>query len=298
MNIQLIRPLAIDKEKYDNCIQNALNGSVYAMSWYLDTVAPGWQLLATPDYSFVMPLPIKKKCGISYLLQPLLCQQLGIFSGEKIPESVFKLFVKKIPAVFCSLNLNRGNLFQCDDLKWKANYVLDIRSDYEKIKKQYHRNTRSDLKKTMQISFQWDTQVDYSVVIDMVEKHSQNYAGKVLNMAKQITKKINEKGLLTVRCIRDEKTSEILAGVLFFQWQNRFYYMIPCSTHQGKKVRAMRFLVDHFIAEWAGQNYILDFEGSSIPSVAQFYQNFGAALEPYPVYDKKPAIIEWWLSLR
>jgi hypothetical protein len=86
--------------------------------------------------------------------------------------------------------------------------------------------------------------------------------------------------------VRDEKTSEILAGAFFVLWKNRFYYLLPVSTPQGKKVRAMRFLIDRFIAEFAGQNYVIDFEGSSVPSVAQFYQSFGALPEFYPSYCK------------
>ncbi|MDR0865653.1 MAG: hypothetical protein LBO74_12080 [Candidatus Symbiothrix sp.] len=286
MKIQWIKHPAIDKEKYDRCILDARNGTIYAMSWYLDAVASGWQLLATPDYSFVMPVLQKRKFGIPYVLQPMLCQQSGIFSPEEITKAIFEQFIKKIPAVYCILQLNPGNSFQHKDLKERPNYVLDLRPEYEEIKSRYHSNTRSDLKKRTNADLVIDSETDYVTILDLMQKHSLHYTGKILAKAKNVIEAAKEKNALLIRCVREKETMEIVAGVLFLRWKNRFYYIFPVSTAKGKEMRAMRFLIDRFIAEFAGQNYILDFEGSSIPAVARFYQNFGATLEAYPCYYK------------
>jgi hypothetical protein len=286
MKIHRIKHSRIDKEKYDRCILNARHGTIYAMSWYLDTAAPGWQLLATPGYSFVMPLPEKKKFGIPYILQPLMCQQLGIFSQEEITQSIFELFIKKIPAIYCILQLNTGNLFYHKNLTKRLNYTLDISPNYEEIKSRYHTNTRSDLKKTARNHLIIDRETDYTAIFEILKEHSLHYTGKLFAATKNIAAHAHGKGLVTARYVRDEKTSEILAGALFVLWKNRFYYLLPVSTPHGKKVRAMRFLIDRFIAEFAGKNHAIDFEGSSAPSVAQFYQSFGALPEFYPSYYK------------
>jgi len=285
MKIYRFKQAEIDKEDYDQCIWEAPNGVIYAMSWYLDIATPDWELLATSDYSFVMPLPKKQKFGIPYVLQPLLCQQLGIFSRDTVSEEVYRRFMKKIPAAYCVLQLNAGNLFNQKELR--PNYVLDIGADYETIQKQYHNNTRVDLKKADKTHLIIDTQTDYRAIIELVEQQSLHYTGKILDVAQKTVEKAAERNSLIVRCVRDKATSELLAGVLFFQWKNRLYYLLPVSSPQGKKRSAMRFLVDRFIAEFAGENYCIDFEGSAIPSVAQFYQNFGAKPEWYPVFRKK-----------
>jgi hypothetical protein len=290
MKIRLIQHTDIDKEQYDRCILNARQGTIYAMSWYLDTVAPGWQLLATPDYSVVMPVPRKKKFGIPYVLQPLMCQQLGIFSPEEITKEVYDCFMKKIPAVYCVLQLNSGNVF--DQKELRPNYMLDLCSNYETIRNRYHSNTRNDLKKIANSGLIPDDKTDAATVVELVKEQSPHYTGKLLAMAQQVVAKACEKGIVQVRCVRDKETSELLAGALFFQWKNRLYYMLPISTPNGKKARAMRFLIDRFIAELAGQEYIIDFEGSAVSSVAQFYRNFGAISEPYPRYYKNK-----WLHL-
>ncbi len=40
-------------------------------------------------------------------------------------------------------------------------------------------------------------------------------------------------------------------------------------------------MIDHFIKEHAGENLILDFEGSDIKNLAWFYSSFGATEEKY-----------------
>ena len=282
MKICFLKQADIDREKYDRCILNATNGVIYALSWYLDAVAPHWSLLATSDYSFVMPLPRKQKFGIPYLLQPLMCQQLGVFSPENISEEIYRRFIKKIPAAYCILQLNAGNLFGQKILR--PNYIVDIRSDYEIIRSRYHNNTRADLKKAAKAGLLIDHQTDYAAIIELAKQHSAYYTGKVLDIALRLAEKAHENDSLLVRCVRDETTSELLSAVLFFRWKNRLYYLLPISTTKGKAVSAMRFLVDRFIAEFAGKEYWIDFEGSAIPSVAQFYRNFGAVVEWYPVF--------------
>ncbi|MDR2804979.1 MAG: GNAT family N-acetyltransferase [Dysgonamonadaceae bacterium] len=289
MKIQFVKHNEIDKTRYDRCILDASNGAIYAMSWYLDVVAPGWQLLATPDYTWVMPLPGKKKFGIPYLLQPLMCQQLGIFSPEKISKEIYLRFLKKIPAVYCILQLNSGNLF--DQKEVRPNYLLDLRPDYKTVQSRYHANTRVQLKKAGKAGLTIDGTTDPSELLEWTQQQSAYYTGKVWDIAQKLSVQAQKNGSLHVRCVRDETASEILSGVFFFQWKNRFYYLTPVSSSKGKQTGAMRLLVDRFIAEWAGQNYWIDFEGSALPSVAQFYRSFGASPEWYPVFRNRIAQI-------
>ncbi len=49
----------IDQQRWDDCIAHAPNGLVYAWSWYLDIVHPGWEALVEivdDKYLSVMPL--------------------------------------------------------------------------------------------------------------------------------------------------------------------------------------------------------------------------------------------------
>jgi hypothetical protein len=282
MKIRLFAPVDIDRERYDRCILDAPNGVVYALSWYLDVVAPGWQLLATDDYSFVMPLPLKRKLGLPYVLQPSMSQQLGVFSTEVVSEAIVRCFLRKIPAVYCMLQLNAGNVL--DGKEWRPNYVLDIRSSYEIIRRAYHRNTHAGLKKADRARLLFDRMEDPASVLELLRSQSIHYSEKEVDVMWKLSVQAQDRDVLYVRCVWDEAGVELLAGVLFFRWKDRFYYLTPVSSSAGRAIGAMRFLIDRFVAEFAGQWFRIDFEGSAVPSVAQFYRNFGAVAEWYPVY--------------
>ena len=59
--IRLLSHSEIDFVKYDECIENSMQGKVYAMSWYLDAVFPNWSVYVVGDYDVVMPVPLKRK---------------------------------------------------------------------------------------------------------------------------------------------------------------------------------------------------------------------------------------------
>ena len=61
----------IDKSRWDDCVAHAVNGNVYAFSWYLDIVHPGWEALVEMiDGNYVTIMPISPLRG-GKLLRPL-----------------------------------------------------------------------------------------------------------------------------------------------------------------------------------------------------------------------------------
>ncbi|MDP3354122.1 MAG: hypothetical protein Q8S44_10335, partial [Flavobacteriaceae bacterium] len=65
--IYYVKRQNLDIEKYDTCIDRALNSRIYAYSWYLDIVADHWDALILNDYEAVMPLPWRSKYFIKYI---------------------------------------------------------------------------------------------------------------------------------------------------------------------------------------------------------------------------------------
>ena len=294
MTIIQIRNKDIDKKKYDQCIEGALNGTVYALSWYLDITFPNWQLLATPDYSYVMPLSLKRKFGIPIVIQPIHSQQLGIFSSQKITPDITNTFVDKISAMYIQINLNSGNEAVSDKFTLRANYVLDMSKQYETIRNNYNKNTKTLLKKAQKQNLKIEKHLNLDTDLSLVFENSPYYPLSSLPIGKKIITKANEKNLLIARGVKESGSDNLIAIAFFIHWNNTFYYLFPYSSKPGKEKGAMRFLIDNLIAEFAGKASALDFEGSTIPSVAQFYESFGAILKPYPMYflSKFPRFIE------
>jgi len=51
--IQYLEHEAIDKKKWDDCINNSMADRIYALSWYLDSLCPQWEALVVDEYEAV-----------------------------------------------------------------------------------------------------------------------------------------------------------------------------------------------------------------------------------------------------
>ena len=285
MEITLLKNDRIDRDKYDQCISRSPYGTVYALSWYLDVVAPDWQLLLAGDYEYVMPLPVKYKLKkLSYVIQPSLCQQLGLFSDKKIDEETMSAFIRQIRCPYILLQLNPGNLFPHRNIKTRPNYLLRLDKPYEEIRKGYRSNTRRELKDMDRFDLSYEKDTDMHTFLDLVETNSEHYGDGIFPVLKSLAMAAVARNSALFRLVRKADSKELLAGVFFLRYKNRYYYLSPVSTRNGKHYRAMRFLLDRFIEEHANTSCLLDFEGSTISSVARFYESFGSTFETYPRY--------------
>ena len=89
--------------------------------------------------------------------------------------------------------------------------------------------------------------------------------------------------------------NELMASCVFFFSHNRAYYILVGNHPNGKTTGASHALIDGFIKDHAGENMLLDFEGSDIPNLAFFYSSFGAPLEIYPALkiNRLPFYLRW-----
>ena len=66
------------------------------------------------------------------------------------------------------------------------------------------------------------------------------------------------------------------AGIVFFKSHKKAVWLFSGATPEARENGAMAMLVDSFIRENASKEMVLDFEGSSDPNLARFYQGFGS----------------------
>ena len=233
-----------------------------------------------------MPIPVKKKFGLKYSIQPPLCQQLGIFSSKKTDENIVKNFIDRIPYSRFRLQLNSGNILQNQGLSLRQNYLLDLSQPYANIREKYKTNCQRNIKKAETEILKISKNTSREEYIDVLKENSSNRP--IINLLPRLNRLMDfaEKNTtIEIWNVRD-KSGNILSCVFFLYWKNRVYYMVPVSTPEGKNLQSMSFLIDQLIQFHASSNLILDFEGSSIPNIARFYEGFGANPEHYPVIKK------------
>jgi hypothetical protein len=278
MQIRHLQHKDIDYARWDECITQSHNQLTYAHSWYLDIVSPNWEALVTENYEFIMPLPIKRKYGIPYLVQPIFIQQLGVFSKHAIPKQIIELFIKQIRIFSYELNLNDKN-YHIDAVEY-PNYILDLNKPYTQIASHYSKNTIRNIEKATKANLTIQTELPVNEFISFYHAEDKNYQSSHKSIAEKLLKKGITENKITLYGVLSVK-NKLIATLCILDSNDKITYLLPISSNEGKSSSAMFFLIDFIIRKEANKPVKLDFEGSSIEGIARFYKGFGAINQPY-----------------
>ena len=300
MEISYCKYQQIDKTKWDACISHADNGLVYAYSYYLDAMAKHWDALVLNDYEAVMPLTWNKKYSIYYLYQPPFTACLGVF-GRSLHAETMAAFLQSVPAKYkyWDIYFNPGNLFTISDfnLYQRMNYVLPLGHNYESLYNAYRDNIKRNIKKSEQFGLSIHKDVSIAAILQLAKEQ----AGAFTSVAdddfirfKKLYGLLYKKEQATTYAVYT-KENELMASAVFFFSHNRAYYIMVGNHPNGKTLGASHALINAFIKDHAGEDIILDFEGSDIPSLAFFYSSFGAVEEKYSAVklNRLPGLVKW-----
>jgi hypothetical protein len=283
MHLIHLRNKSIDYNRWDECIAKSHNHLAYAYTWFLDIVSPGWEALISENYKYIMPLPTKSKYKIPYLVQPVLTQQLGIFSEFEITREVVEEFIKEIPYYSYELNLNECNF----SVKARVypNYMLSLNKTYNEISAGYSKNNIRNIEKAHKNNLTVKFNIDSDEFLNLYFSTEKKY--KSVNRAiveKLIEKGISENAIYITGVYSND--NELIAGVCLLQTFTRITYLLPVSNAIGKSSSAMFLLIDKLIQKESGKLLSLDFEGSRIEGIARFYSGFGATNHPYYILKR------------
>lgn len=307
--IQYLQHKDIDKQKWDATITEC--GNIYAYSWYLDIVHPGWEALVEDDYQSVMPLTGSKKFGVNYLYQPYFVQQLGVFSKQHPTSEKVSAFLNAIPKKyrFAEIRLNENNVLDdnLEGIEYHRNVILDLNRDYKSIRENYHTNTKRNLAKAENNNLQILTNViPYHVVAlfrdnrgALLDKWGDAEYGILTGLGKTAQ---NRKAAFVLG-VNEKGDGEILSAALFMKANGRITFLFSGLNEKGKEKQAMTYLLDQVIQKYAGQPITFDFEGSDDENLARFYLGFGGTETKYPSYTfnklsgVEKAVLKFWKKL-
>jgi hypothetical protein len=301
VDVQHIPHKKIDKELWNNCINNALHGSLYATSLYLDTLTKGWDALVVNNYEIVMPLIHKKKYGIGYLYQPPYLPEIGIFSIHEIDNKTIEYFLEKCFSIFkfaeiaFSFPITFSTNNKHTETKLLNNFVLQLNNEYEVTQQNYLPSFHKSLRRLQKLSLAYSKDAELT---DTINKFKGLYLKRISSLKEIDLQRFEEacKALKNDCIIRQVKNVDgiVLASVLLLKYKNRLYNMQSFVTAEGKIKEANYFLYDKIIAEFSGADYILDFEGSSIKGIAAFYEKMCPVNKPsfFIKYNNLPRLVK------
>ena len=284
MKIEYLHRKDIDRILWDQCVSASTANLIYGHSAFLDTMIPNWDAIVVNNYEAVIPLPFRTKWGIRYIYDPAFTQQLGLFS---INENI--RFEHVLPTVqqhfkYADIFLNFSN--SVEGMLAKTNLVLSLNKSYKELYDSYKTDLKKNLKKVDKET--WSYAVEF-LPTEAVDMHRKHYFRKIGNASYKdfdniclLAKKLYLQGMAFTRSISDK--GKILSIALFLFDGRRIYNVMNTTTADGKEREANHFLLDRVVHEFAGKNYIFDFEGSDEPGIKAFYEKFRPQNQPYFYY--------------
>ena len=276
----------IDREQWDNCIKNTPGAKPYAYSWYLDIMAPGWNALVDDDYDSVFPVPGFSRFGIQYVATPVFLQQLGAFSPDKPATLAINEFLDYMPDFYKFIDLCIGQNIGTKGFKvtQKTNLELDLSKPYETLINNFSDHCRRNIEASAKKSPSLISEIKPDELIDLfIQNKGKDIKGiKARDYLRLKTLMnfclINKKGrMIGVRGAR----KKLIFGIFLVEIHGNKTILFVVNTPQSREKRIGYFVVNELIKNHSSSRTVLDFAGSSIPSVASFIESFGCVKLPF-----------------
>ena len=231
-----------------------------------------------------MPVPFVWKLGFKIVINPKLCQQLGIYSNIESKEinDLFHKFLESNYIVWYYA-FNDCNTFS-ESLKLRQNFLI-FPDRYETVRQKYSPKRKRKLR------------LDQEVI-----DHSEMIKNPDLDLVKHFIKKTGlgagESDLQDfIALLTDFYHHDQLDFYGFFYHKKLInliaiyrepYTLTLLGTYNERdfvKLSGSSYLIDQVISENIEEK-IFDFEGSEIPAVEEFFRGFRPESRPYPCLQK------------
>ncbi|MBW7674442.1 hypothetical protein [Chryseobacterium chendengshani] len=275
----------IDFEKYTRCLENSEQRKYSATKDFLDiTSSKQWDLLIFNDYEAVMPVPFITKFGVKLVVNPRLCQQLGIFSERDDIEinNMFLDFFEKKYLVW-HYAFNDINHFT-RSLKQRKNFLI-YPENYELIRQRYSPKRKRKLRLDSEVAANSEIKfISFKEAKEFIVKHSIG-ARDTNDMTKflKIFNALDEAALLQIVAFIYNK--EIINVLALYTDHHTIALLGTFNDKKYIKFSGSSVLIDHVISENIDSK-IFDFEGSEVPSIEEFFSGFRPILKKYPILSK------------
>lgn len=285
--IRKIKRKDLDEEKYSLTLANSLNYRVYAEAWFLDVMTNcKWECLVYGDYEAIMPIPLQYKFGIKLVLQPLYCQQLGVFYGAKINHELFRAFENKLHKYWVrAYNFNEENTetYQPEGLK-RVNHTLDLSQSFVETQKKFGKDRLKDIRRNSTLGLILKEEFDYESFAKILWKEYTTLRG-VINLEKTrlFLQRLFSTGRYSGYTLYNQH-QEVVSTCLFLNTPLRSILLLSVRNKSVEPKGAFAYMLSLIMEILSEKKVIFDFEGSSQPGIAAFNESFGAKKRLFTAY--------------
>ncbi|MFP3590624.1 hypothetical protein [Chryseobacterium sp. SIMBA_038] len=283
----------IDFKKYTECLENSEQRKYSATKDFLDvTSGKNWEILVYGDYEAIMPIAFERKFGcIKLVINPKLCQQLGIFSKTDVTEindAFLSFFEAKYNIWYYAFN--DVNKFS-KNLKERKNFLI-YPADYNEVRQKYSPKRKRKLRLDAEILQNSEVrEVTMNEAIDFISQNTigakdeedkkeflQTFSDFEKAQHLKLTAFFYHKTIINIIAVYSDEKALALLGTF--------------NAKEHIKLSGSSVIIDHIISENI-HNKIFDFEGSDVPAIEEFFRGFRPELQMYPtILNSKKQILK------
>ncbi len=280
----------IDTDRWDAVISSSETGIPYAYTTILDECCGGkWDAIVGDGYSYVLPLPFNRKIlGFKQYFQPYLLQQLGIFGdipGMDELKDILGVIKRHSVRSLMAFQEENTQLLKGSGIL-KTNFVLDLKASYEDISQQYKKSLKQRVGKDYDDTFLGREEIRPDEALEMYIQWTYTKYSRSEKLSRQYIRNwvqaFDRLGYLDVIALKTNH-STIHSGIIYLKTPSRIILSLQFNHPEYKNFSGPSRLIDRLIRQHAGQEIALDFEGSEIPSIAEFYSSFSPENKPYTI---------------
>lgn len=295
-----------NKNTYIEFCNNNDDIPLFHQPWWLDIMTnSNWDVVISIDKNnnvkAVFPYSVKKKYGMSFILQPVLTPQLGIlyfYPNDLVKQTSIYSFQNKHAKVLIE-QLPKGSVYESykfvpDFNNWlpffnkgyeqstRYTYILNDIKNHEAIYNGFSNTIKRQIKEAqgkVTITEEDNICLVYTMVKESLKRQNTKFA-LTREILKSIEKKYLELNNGKVLIARDEN-GKVNAGV-FVIWDRQKAYLLGVGTDlEFDKSNATKLLIWQAIKHTSQYVDKFDFEGSMLPGVERLYRSFGGKQMQY-----------------
>lgn len=276
----------IDLEKWQKLVHQASDASIFCNHWYLSQLC-SWDAIILGDYLGAIALPTRTHFGIKQLYQPPFLQHCSWFGTECNANELSSLLKRS----FQDIRINSYTALGLQNRK-RRNIELPLNASAQMIHAAFKKDLKKNLRKTEGV-LHIQTTDDPSTSIELYkeaygelnELTTDNYRS-----FRALFGTAYDKGHSI--CYSAYHDDEVVASLCFMKFNDRLHYVLGAPNKKGKELNALSHVFWHIIKQYENSPMVIDFEGSTIESVARFYNSFGSTETFFGEYSYSKGLVK------
>lgn len=296
--IRYLSDSQIDKQKWDACINNSINGLVYAYSWYLDSCTDRWDALVLGNYEAVMPIPLVRRRGKWKIHSMLISAQLGIFANKIPDETTVLSFLNELSKRYkrWSLPFNLLNPEHISGyeslLKTKFSKDLIYPSDV------HQRMAGSDNIDSKGDAMSVSKGAQLAVILNFVLRiYGSKIASSEILALRRIISFSMRFGFGTAYSVYSS-TNNIIGLSYLIRFRNRLYMLFCISDMQADKQKVYQKILNRIYSDFENQDYVLECIARDDEALEHLLKKNGFSGTTYAVLRKHRRLFGWMRNNR